>query len=405
MELNEVLETLRANAAQYIHAFAEILTSPRLYFLPVAHESTWRGERQAAGAEGPNQKEKTLLNANLLVFGAISVFLGSAVWQYLVGKEDPLPLTARVALVLVLWCLIGAGAHVVCRLVGGKASATDTLAATIQTLAVTYVIGTVLTLVLVSVGVAPVGHHQRAPKQLADLAEALSTSPQKLYAAIQCTLLLVFLPPVLRGIHRLTRSRTVALLVVPFLASTVSFLVWNGRPGAPPAAAPPPPTASSPVTSLAGSPEPVTTAGGDVVPVQRLMPQPGHALIRYFEHQSAQPPHVSFVERSADSTQQLFWFPFRECESERKCPYEPWWRKPDVNVIVVPGDFVVGILERHNACHGRLNINPDSDYSLACQGQRLRVVSAPTMWRGRGPLPRTEWLAPPWNPQDDTTSR
>lgn len=381
MELNEVLETLRANAAQYVDAFAEILTSPRLYFVPETRDSTWR--------RGPNEKEKPLLNPNLLVFAGISVFLESAVWQYLAGTEDSLPLAARVALVLVLWCVIGAGAHVVCRIVGGKASATDTLAGTIQTLAVTNVIATFLTLLLMSVGVGLAGHRLRAPLLL--------------YAALQCTLLLAFLPPVLGSIHRLTRPRTVALLVVPFLASTLSFLVWNGRLGAPPAASPPP-SARPPVTTLAGSPEVGASAGGDILQAQRLMPQVGHALIRYFQPQSAKPPHVSFVETAADSTQ-LFWFPFRECESERKCPYQPWWRKPDVNVIVVPGDFVVGILERHNACHGRLSINPDSDYSLACQGQRLRVVSAPTLWRGRGPLPRTEWLAPVWNPQDDGTRR
>ena len=199
------------------------------------------------------------------------------------------------------------------------------------------------------------------------------------------------------GIHRLTRSRTVGVLAVLFLASTVIFFVWKGRSAARPASSPPLPTATTPVTSLAGSPEAATSAGGDVLPAQKLMPQVGHALIRYFQPQSAKPPHVSFVEAAVDSTQ-VFWFPFRECESERKCPYQPWWRKPAVNVIVVPGDFVVGILERHNACHGHLNINPDSDYSLACQGQRLQVVSAPTIWRGRGPLPRTAWLAPPWNP-------
>lgn len=397
MKLNEVLETLRANAAQYIHVFAETLSSPRLYFLREARDGAWRMDPEVDGAKGPNQKEKTLFNANLLVFGGINAFLGSAVWQYLVGRNNALPLAARVGLVLVLWCLIGGCAHVACRIVGGKASATDTLAGTIQTLAVTYVIGTVLTLLLVSAGDGLAGLHLRARNQLPDSGEALSNGPQLLYSAIQCTLLLVFLPPVLRSIHRLTRARTVGLFVVPFLASTMSFFVWNGRQGASRASSPPLPTASASVTSLAGSPEAGTIAGGDVLPAQRLMPQPGHALIRYFEHQSAQPPHVSFVEKGADSTQ-LFWFPLRECESERKCPYRPWFRKPDVNVIVVPDDFVVGIMEPHDICHGRLRINPDSDYSLACRGDRLLVVSAPTTWRGRGQLPRTERLAPPWIP-------
>jgi hypothetical protein len=199
--------------------------------------------------------------------------------------------------------------------------------------------------------------------------------------------------------HRLTRSPARGLLAVLLLASALSVLLWNSRSKARRTAAPSSSTARSPLASLAGSPEQGPSAGGDVLPAQsRLMPQVGHALIRYFQPQSVQPPHASFVDKMTDSTQ-LFWFLLRECESERKCPYWPWFRKPDVNVIVVPDDFVVGIRQPDNICHGILVIHPDSDYSLACRGERLRVVSAPSAWRGGGPLPRTEWLAPPWNPQ------
>ena len=204
---------------------------------------------------------------------------------------------------------------------------------------------------------------------------------------------------------RLTRPRTRGLIAVLVLASAVSLVVWNRWSGLPPTAAPSAPTARSPVASLAGSPGQGRSAGGDVLPAQpRLVPQAGQALIRYFQPQSAQPPHVSFVEKMVDSTR-LFWFRLRECESERKCPYWPWWRNSDVNVLVVPDDFVVGIRQPSNICHGLLRINPDSDYSLACRGQRLRVVSAPSVWRGGGPLPRSEWLAPPWNPQPDDSRR
>lgn len=209
-----------------------------------------------------------------------------------------------------------------------------------------------------------------------------------------------------RSIRRLTRLPTVGLFVVALLVITLSFLVWKGRPGGPRTASSPPAAARPPVASLAGSPEPGTSAAGDVLPAQRLMPQVGRVLIRYVEGQKTHPSHVSLVEKRADSTQ-LFWFPLRECESDRKCPYWPWWRRPDVNVVVVPDDFVVGIKEPHNACYGRLNIYPDSDYSLGCQGERVRVVSAPIAWRGTGQLPRTEWLAAAWalNAQDEAMRR
>ena len=212
-------------------------------------------------------------------------------------------------------------------------------------------------------------------------------------------------PDSLRNTHRLTRSRTRALLAALVLTSILGLLVWNSRARSRPTATRSPSAASSPVASLAGSPEQGPSAGGDVLPAEtRLMPLVGHALIRYFQPQSAKPPHVSFVEKKTDSTE-LFWFPLRECESERKCPYSPWFRKSDVNVIVVPDDFVVGIRQPDNICHGILAIRPDSDYSLACRGDRLRVVSAPSAWRGSGPLPRIERLAPAWNPQEDGSRR
>ena len=208
------------------------------------------------------------------------------------------------------------------------------------------------------------------------------------------------LETLLRSIRSLTRPRPLAFLVVLLLVGALSLWIRTRRPGEPPIALTAAPTARPQVASLAGVPQQGVSAGGDVVQVKRLVPQVGQALIRYFEPQSAQPPHVSFVEKATDSTK-LFWFRLRECESERKCPYWPWWRKSDVNVIVVPDDFVVGIMETRNTCHGLLRINPDSDYSLACRGPRLRVVSAPSAWRGGGALPRTEWLAAPWNPQEE----
>jgi hypothetical protein len=205
------------------------------------------------------------------------------------------------------------------------------------------------------------------------------------------------LETVLRGIRRLTRRRTLAFLAVLFFVGALTLWVRGRGRGQPSMASTTTPSARPQVASLAGAPEQGVSAGGDVVQVKRLVPQVGQILIRYFEPQATQPPHVSFVERNADSTK-LFWFPLRECESERKCPYWPWWRKPDVNVIVVPDDFVVGIMGPHNTCYGRLGIHADSDYALTCRGQRLRVVSAPSSWRGGGQLPRTEWLAAFWQP-------
>ena len=203
----------------------------------------------------------------------------------------------------------------------------------------------------------------------------------------------------LRSTHRLTRSRTLGLVAAALFVSGLSVLLWNRRARVFSTASSAEIAAKPSVASLAGAPEPDRSAAGEVLATRkRLVPQVGQALIRYFEPQSAQPPHVSFVEKATDSTK-LFWFRLKECETDRKCPYWPWWRKSDINVIVVPDDFVVGIMEPHNTCHGLLRISADSDYSLACRGQRLRVVSAPSAWRGTGPLPRTEWLSAAWNPE------
>ena len=208
-----------------------------------------------------------------------------------------------------------------------------------------------------------------------------------------------------RSTRRLTQPRSLALLSVLFVVGGLSYLLWSRRSDASMPTPASQPRATPSVASLAGAPDASPSAGGEVIGTpKRLVPQVGQSLIRYFEPQSAQPPHVSFVEKATDSTK-LYWFRLRECESERKCPYWPWWRKTDVNVIVVPDDFVVGIMEAHNTCHGLLRISPDSDYSLACRGPRLRVVSAPSAWRGGGPLPRTEWLAAAWNPQEEAARR
>lgn len=193
-------------------------------------------------------------------------------------------------------------------------------------------------------------------------------------------------------------SKAVAVLLV---ASGLSLLVWHHRSRVKPTAAPSISVSSPPAAILEGAPESGRSAAGEIAPLlKRLEPQAGHALIRYFQPQSPKPPHGSFVETSVDSTK-VFWFRLKECETERSCPFWPWWRKADVNVLVVPDDFVVGIMEHENICHGLLRVNPDSDYSLACRGPRVRVVSAPSGWRGTGSLPRTEWLAAPWNPQDE----
>src|SRR5438477_13132126 len=85
-------------------------------------------------------------------------------------------------------------------------------------------------------------------------------------------------PPqtLLRHMHRLTRSPAGWCLAVVCLASTVSVLVWMSRSRAWSTAALSPSVAKAPVASLAGSPAPGPSAGGEVLPVQqRLMPQVG----------------------------------------------------------------------------------------------------------------------------------
>lgn len=204
---------------------------------------------------------------------------------------------------------------------------------------------------------------------------------------------------VLSRIQRLTQSRAPALLGIVAVAGVLSVLVWHNRFRVRPTTATAEPISSPAAATLAGAPEQGRSAAGEILPVmKRLEPQVGHALIRYFPNQSPKAPHGSFVESAVDSTK-VFWFRLKECQTERTCPFWPWWRKADVMVMVVPDDFVVGVMQPDNICHGLLRVNPDSDYSLACRGTRLRVVSAPSGWRGTGSLPKTEWLAAPWDPQ------
>jgi hypothetical protein len=154
-----------------------------------------------------------------------------------------------------------------------------------------------------------------------------------------------------RSLWRLTRLRAAGLLVVAFLAITLSLWLWKGRPRASRAASSTLPAQRPPVASLAGSPEPGTSAGGEILPAQRLMPQVGRVLIRYVEGQKAKPSHVSLVEKSADSTQ-LFWFPLRECESDRKCPYWPWRVRGSVCeslVLQSPGEAGDSCQERNGS--------------------------------------------------------
>src|SRR5689334_20228154 len=100
------------------------------------------------------------------------------------------------------------------------------------------------------------------------------------------------LQAVQRSTRRLALFLTFGLLAVLLVASTVSVVVWNKRSRPSAAAVRSQPSATLPVASLAGAAESGPSAGGEVVPTQkRLVPQVGHALIRYFQPQSAQPPH------------------------------------------------------------------------------------------------------------------
>jgi hypothetical protein len=208
-----------ATFAEYFEAFVGTLAGAHIAFPTLRVLRTADASVAELASESAHQEQVSeRINPKLFGYVVLSVLFGAAV-NSLVGRSlEPGAVLTMTLFLLLSWLVYSSIVFFVCWLLGGKGSFAATVSATIQLLATVFVASTFIGLGLFAVArllVRPTG----ADSIWTKLASPDDGLPALLYYAVHVPLLMIYVPLVLRRIHRLSPSRLFLLAVLPpFLA-------------------------------------------------------------------------------------------------------------------------------------------------------------------------------------------
>ena len=210
MDLEKIIEFAGRYLSDYINAFMATLCHPVVQFSPVYEGAPGI----AGGLTHPRQAAVTRLNPQIFTFGLLSIAIGLTLSKVLPTKTQVDPLVA-VTLIFILWTIFACYGYVIAKLFRGGGTFNETVTVTLQVLGVVYVLCNIIALlgrVIVSAGLVYL-----------DI-EAVDF----LYFVAQATLFSIYMPLAMKGLHRVSRWKTLllygafwALWVLPFAAMSI----------------------------------------------------------------------------------------------------------------------------------------------------------------------------------------
>ena len=210
MSAIEVLEKAPTYLSEYLTVAVATLRYPGVRF--ASPPDVVRVEHSTRAIQlGPS------LSPKLLTFVLLSAVLGTTLNHFLLPRGSDRPEFQVAAVFVVLYFVFSSVvAYVLCRLLGGNGSFVDTMSVSLQLLATLYVASSVLAIVISAV---------LSPRLIGSQAAQLVT-PVSIYFSLQLVTLAIYFPMALRPVHALKPLASIALVLLSFLGTTLSLLVY-----------------------------------------------------------------------------------------------------------------------------------------------------------------------------------
>ncbi len=234
MDFEKLYGFASATFAEYFDAFVGTLAGAQTAFPTLRVLRTEDASvAEPASTPAPHEPVSERINPKLFGYVVLSVLFGAAVNSLVGGSLEPGTVLAMTLFLLLSWLVYSAIVFFVCWLLSGKGSFAATVSATIQVLATVFVLSIFIGLGLFAVA-RLLARSTAADSIWAALAKSDEGLPESLYYAVHVPLLMIYVPLVLRRIHRLSLPRLVLLAVLPpFLAVfgllLTVFVLGGGR--------------------------------------------------------------------------------------------------------------------------------------------------------------------------------
>jgi hypothetical protein len=214
MEVDKVLKFATDAFAEYFQALVGTLTHAHVAFPPLYSriaERTVGPEIVAVATEESVISER--IDPRLFGYVVISVLFAAAANSIMGSSFEATFVLVTTLFLLLSWLLYSSIVFLVCRLLGGRGTYLATISATMQLLATVLVVS-----IFIGIGVVAVAIVGGDPTPHEGL-------PPAVYYAVHVPLLSIYIPLMLRRIHRLSWPRLILLSVLPPILGAFGLLV------------------------------------------------------------------------------------------------------------------------------------------------------------------------------------
>jgi hypothetical protein len=217
MDIDKLYTFATSTFSDYFHVLVGTLTGRGLAFSPPKHS-----EPEAAVVV-PTEPGRALsvssttqrLHPQLFGYVVVSVFIGVAMDSLRIRKFEMTTVLAVAAFLTVSWLVYSSFTFLVCKLLGGTGSYVATISMMVQLLATVFVVSGFVSLGMSAVAFALITIANFSSPVL----KAVSSESSWAYYMVHVLLLMVYVPIVLRPIHRFGVVRSLLLAVIPPIAA------------------------------------------------------------------------------------------------------------------------------------------------------------------------------------------
>lgn len=216
MDFDKLIKFGSDNLADYFDRSVATLSAPRLRFA-ASYSIPDAVLQDTAASRAP-------VKAEMFLFVLISLVLGFTVNALIPNRKTGPDLTTSVVIGVTLWLGYACAVHVLCKIMRGRGTLSQTLSATLQIIAVTFVVSSVVA--VVSGAVLNVGSTW-LQLDSSSIAGSIAENPVVVYFATHWLLLTVYLPLALSGLHGFGWLRTLALGFLPLFGLALGVAMYS----------------------------------------------------------------------------------------------------------------------------------------------------------------------------------
>lgn len=196
MDIESLTEFSGKYLSEYVVTFAATLAHPSRRFDPYPAVAK---EQEGVIQLHPKNERGAYLSPKLLTFVVISILVGVTINALIPGRPQGPDLLPSLIIILLSWISFGTVAHLISRLIGGHGTFWETLAVSLQLLAVIYVVSCFIAWFTGAITQLEAVKGFAAARGGA--LEYLAGNPVMVYFMAQLVLMLIYLPLALRHVH------------------------------------------------------------------------------------------------------------------------------------------------------------------------------------------------------------